>query len=634
MLYEIRDGSVSRGGKTILSHFSFEIKGKEKIALVGRNGSGKTTLLNVISGKIELDRNDKNPEAGVYQARSFTIGVLEQTVPRESREKTVEEMIREAVLSGKAEDYLYSKEALEDELRYHKILTDFGFSKEDKQKKLKEFSGGEQKKLLLIGLILAEPELLILDEPTNHLDIEAIQWLERYLKKYPKALLMVSHDRYFIDQTADLIWEISDGRAYRYPGNYTNYRKEKTRKYEQDLKLYEEQQKEIKRLNELIERFKHKPKKASFARSRKKILERMELIEKPKKDEAVIHTEEILPEHYGSKWVYQCEHMKIGYDKAIKEISFRIRRGQKIGVCGPNGSGKSTFLKTMAGQVSPFAGKGREGNNIDLAYFDQMAAEIDSEKSVFDWFHDRFPGLNEKEERQLLAGYLFRAGDLSKAVKNLSGGEKARLMLAALLQEKPNFLILDEPTNNMDIPAKETLESLFKAYKGTLLFVSHDRYFLSQIADALLVFDPKSEQVLYYPFSYDHYQEQKEKALFGADPAALRTAEEQKMIDELRAVPPKERHRLKEISTREASFDWRFSLNEEAREEAQKRFYEQQKQREEELIKEEYLLPDSEGEREQREKADALLEEEERSLEEWTRQCLDYYDIYLDSIGE
>ncbi len=634
MLYEIRDGSVSRGGKTILSHFSFEIKGKEKIALVGRNGSGKTTLLNVISGKIKLDRNDKNPEAGVYQARSFTIGVLEQTVPKESQEKTVEEMIREAVLSGKAEDYLYSKEALEDELRYHKILTDFGFSKEDKQKKLKEFSGGEQKKLLLIGLILAEPELLILDEPTNHLDIEAIQWLERYLKKYPKALLMVSHDRYFIDQTADLIWEISDGKAYRYPGNYTNYRKEKARKYEQDLKLYEEQQKEIKRLNELIERFKHKPKKASFARSRKKILERMELIEKPKKDEAVIHTEEILPEHYGSKWVYQCEHMKIGYDKAIKEISFRIRRGQKIGICGPNGSGKSTFLKTLAGQVPPFAGKGREGNNIDLAYFDQMAAEIDSEKSVFDWFHDRFPRLNEKEERQLLAGYLFRAGDLSKAVKNLSGGEKARLMLAALLQEKPNFLILDEPTNNMDIPARETLESLFKAYKGTLLFVSHDRYFLSQIADALLVFDPKSEQVLYYPFGYDHYQEQKEKALFGADPAALRTAEEQKMIDELKAVPPKEKHRLREISTREASFDWRFSLNEEAREEAEKRFYEQQKKREEELIKEEYLLPDSEGEKEKREKAESLLEEEERSLEEWTRQCLDYYDIYLDSIGE
>lgn len=278
MLYQIKDVSVSRGGKTILSHLSFEIKGTEKIALVGRNGSGKTTLLDLISGKLEADRDDKNPEAGIYQARSFTMGVLEQTLKKEELEKTAEEMMREALLSGKAEDYLYSRERYEEESSYRKIFTDFGFSMEEKGKKLKEFSGGEQKKLLLIGLILAEPELLILDEPTNHLDLDAIQWLEHYLKNYPKAVLMVAHDRYFIDQTADLIWEISGGKAHRYPGNYTDYRRERARKYEQELKLYEEQQKEIKRLNDLIERFKHKPKKAAFARSRKKILERMERI--------------------------------------------------------------------------------------------------------------------------------------------------------------------------------------------------------------------------------------------------------------------------------------------------------------------------------------------------------------------
>jgi ATP-binding cassette, subfamily F, member 3 len=627
MLYEIRDASVSRGGKTILSHLSFEIKGKEKIALVGRNGSGKTTLLELISGKLEADRNDKNPEAGIYQARSFTMGILEQNVKKEDLEKTAEEMMREALLSGKAEEYLYSRERYEEESSYRKIFTDFGFSMEEKGKKLKEFSGGEQKKLLLIGLILAEPELLILDEPTNHLDLETIQWLEHYLKNYPKALLMVSHDRYFIDQTADLIWEISRGKAYRYPGNYTDYRRERGRKYERDLKLYEEQQKEIQRLNDLIERFKHKPKKAAFARSRKKMLERMEKIEKPEKEEAVIHKEEILPEHYGSKWVCQCEHMKIGYDRALKEISFRIRRGQKIGVCGPNGSGKSTFLKTLAGEIPPFAGKLREGNHIDLAYFDQKAADLSSEKNIFDWFHDQFPGLNEKETRQLLAAYLFRGEDLGKSVKSLSGGEKARLKLAALLQTKPNFLILDEPTNNMDIPAKETLESIFASYKGTLLFVSHDRYFLSRLADALLEFDPKREEVLYYPFGYDHYQEQKEKALFGADPAALRRAEEQRMIDELKAVPKKEVHRLKEISTREASLDWRFSLNEEERKKSEEDFKKLLEQEEEALFWEE-AGQETEDLRKEAEK------KEEEALDAWTKQCLEYYDIYLDSIEE
>lgn len=627
MLYQIKDVSVSRGGKTILSHLSFEIKGTEKIALVGRNGSGKTTLLDLISGKLEADRDDKNPEAGIYQARRFTMGVLEQTLRKEELEKTAEEMMREALLSGKAEDYLYSRERYEEESSYRKIFTDFGFSMEEKGKKLKEFSGGEQKKLLLIGLILAEPELLILDEPTNHLDLDAIQWLEHYLKNYPKAVLMVSHDRYFIDQTADLIWEISGGKAHRYPGNYTDYRRERARKYEQELKLYEEQQKEIKRLNDLIERFKHKPKKAAFARSRKKILERMERIEKPEKDEAVIHREEILPEHYGSKWVCQCEQMKIGYDRAIKEISFRIRRGQKIGICGPNGSGKSTFLKTLAGEIPPFSGKLREGNHIDLAYFDQKAAELASDKAIFDWFHDQFPGLNEKETRQLLAGYLFRGEDLGKAVKSLSGGEKARLKLAALLQTKANFLILDEPTNNMDIPAKETLESIFASYKGTLLFVSHDRYFLSQLADALLVFDPEREEVLYYPFGYAHYREQKEKALFGADPAALRTAEQQRMIEELKAVPKKESHRLKEISTREASFDWRFSLNKEEREKAEADFKKLLEEEEESL-----LWEDTGSESEEKRKE--AEEKEQEALDAWTKQCLEYYDIYLDSIEE
>jgi ATP-binding cassette, subfamily F, member 3 len=644
MLYEIKDGSVSLGGKTILSHFSFEIKGREHIAIVGRNGSGKTTLLNVITGKLDLDRNDKNPDAGISHARSFSMGILEQTADGQALERTVEENILDGILSAKTEEFRYSKERYDYEVRYDKMLTNFGFAKEDKQKKLKEFSGGEQKKILLIRLILAEPDLLILDEPTNHLDISATEWLERYLIKYPKAVLMVSHDRYFIDKTADVIWEVSQGKTIRYTGNYTAYRKEKAENYTRQLKQYEAQQEEIRHLNELIEKFKHKPKKASFARSRKKILERMEKVEKPVRDEACIRTEEIIPEKFGSKWVFQCEHLKFGYEKPIKEISFRLRRGKKIGIYGPNGSGKSTFLKTVGGLLEPCQGKIKEGNNIDLAYFDQMISNLDSDQNILEWFHDLYPSLIEKEIRQLLAGYLFQAKDLGKKVKDLSGGEKARLKIASLLQAKPNFLILDEPTNNMDIPAKETLESIFQAYQGTILFVSHDRYFLSHVADALLIFEPEEEEVLYYPFGYDHYQERKENALFGENIAALRTAEQQRMIEELKAVPEKEKHRLKEISTRQATFDWEFSLNEEERRAAELKFADLQKKQEMLQSSEAYYLEKNTEEKlpqsdeatyeEHLSEEEALKKEEQEALDEWTKQCLEYYDIYLDTLDE
>ena len=632
MLLEIKEGTVSRGGIPVLNRFSFEIRGTEKAAIVGRNGAGKTTLLDVISGKLDLDSDEKHPYAGLARSRAFTTGTLSQTFT-DDPEKTLEQSILEAVMSGKPSGYQYSKDRYSYEQLYDRMLTGFGLSKEDKGKKLCEFSGGEQRKIMLMRLLLAEPDVLILDEPTNHLDLESVEWLENYIRRYPKAVVMVSHDRYFMNRTADVIWEVADGKVTRYPGGYTAYTEEKARRYRRQRKAYEAQQAEIQREKDLIRKFRNKPKKASFARSRKKILDRMHPVEKPRPEDAFLHTGELLPAHLGSKWVFACIHMVIGYEKVhpLKEISFRIRRGQKIGVIGPNGSGKSTFLKTVAGLLPPLDGERKCGAHIETAYFDQFSAEITGEeaaKNVLEWFHDQYPALNEKEIRDFLADYLFRGRDLGKTVGNLSGGEKSRLVLAALLYPGPNFLILDEPTNNMDIPAKETLESLFRCYRGTILFVSHDRYFLSRVADSLLLFDSRGTGIHYYPFGYDHYMERKEIAKSGTDIAALRTAEDQRLIEELKAVPKAERFRLREYSTEEATLDWRFSLIRPELEDAAEQFRSICRKAEEEQLRiteslDEYMNAASQS--------SCSRDDLEAARDVWTAKCLDWYEVWLDT---
>ena len=617
MLYEIRDGSVSQQGEPVLSHFDFWIRGTEKIAIVGRNGAGKSTLLEAIAGEKEIEINRKNPASGVFRSRAFTVGVLRQQACQ-NPDETVEDCILKGVKAlwrekelpaetvGDAAEStgLYSRERYDFEQRYDRIFTGFGFSLEDKKKKLGTFSGGEQTKICLIRLLLEEPDVLVLDEPTNHLDLAAVEWLETYLRAYPKAGVCVSHDRYFLDQTAEVVWEVSGGHLTRYTGGYTAYRMEKQKRAAKATKAYEEQQAEIARLNDLIRKFRGKPRKASFARSRAKILERMDRMEKPDADEAVIHTGAILPARPGSRWVVECEDLKIGYDHPIRELSLRIRRGQKIGIIGQNGTGKSTFLKTVAGLLPPMTGKCKIGENVDLAYFDQMTARFTSDKTVIDWFHDQFPAMEMGETRRVLAGFLFRGEDCGKPVAGLSGGEKARLMLAAILERRPNFLVMDEPTNNMDIPAKETLESIFRSFQGTILFVSHDRYFLSQVAEALLVFEPETEKVLYYPGNYRHYKERKDRVQAGEDTDLLRTAEEQRLIEGLRSVPKGERGMLRRISDAEQEFDWRFAVNRTGREAAEQAFA--------------VAL-------ERAEDADA-----ERARDNWTRTLLDWYDIWLD----
>lgn len=561
MLYQITDGTVSAGGHVILSHVDFEIKGNEKIALVGQNGAGKTTLLKLIAGELSLDRDDRRQGAGVTSSRRLTVGMLKQQAFSE-REQTVEEIL---LASCPFRD-TFARERFEYEQEYDRIFTGFGFTRADKRKKIGDFSGGEQTKIALIRLLLEKPDILLLDEPTNHLDIATIQWLEQYLKRYEHAVVLVSHDRFFLDQVAETVVEVSDGKLTRYAGNYSQYREEKQKRIERQRKAWERQQEEADRLNGVIERFRHKPTKASFARAKKKQLERMERVEKPVEDDVHLFTGNIEPLIPGSKWVFEAEHLKIGYDRALLEITLRIRRGQKIGILGPNGAGKSTFLKTVAGLLQPFQEKDKSverrcvlGNNITIGYFDQHSAEIQSEKSVAEHFHDLFPSMTEKEVRNILGMYLFPGKLASRRVSDLSGGEKARLVLAELLQSRPNFLVLDEPTNHMDVQAKETLESAFQAYTGTILFVSHDRYFIRQVAQSVLIFEDGGP--MYYPFGYEHYLEKKQKAdEYGEELSAQVKAEDAALLAGMRAVPKAERHRLKEFSVEEAYADWKLRL--------------------------------------------------------------------------
>ncbi len=625
MLYQIMDGTVSAGGRVILSHIDFEVKGREKIGLVGENGAGKTTLLKVLAGEWELDPDDKRQGPGISSSRSVTVGLLRQeAVSLEERGRTVEEYL----LKGCAQKDLFSGERFAYETEFDKLFTGFGFGKSEKTRPIAAFSGGEQTKIALIRLLLAKPDILLLDEPTNHLDMPAVEWLEGYLKDYGKAAVFVSHDRFFLDQTADVICELSGGKIWRYPGNYTHYREEKRKRLALQEKAYARQQQELKRLDDLVERFKHKPNKAAFARSRRSIANRISLVEKPGGKEARLFTGEITPAVLGAKWVVEAKELKVGYDKPLFQLSLRVRRGLKIGIIGDNGTGKTAFLQTVAGHLDPLGGKCILGNRTVMGYFGQHSAEISSDLSVAEHFHRLYPSMTEKEARSVLGAYLFGGKRAGVKVDRLSGGEKARLVLAEILQGRPNLLLLDEPTNHMDIQAKEVLESAFRAYRGTILFVSHDRYFIRQVADALLIIE--EDGVMYYPFGYEHYLSRSRMGK-GESLSAQVRAEDQALISGLRAVPKAERHNLREPGTEEAYLDWKLGLAEKQllkAEQAVEELWEGERGREERQRERAYLAwleggsvnfcSDEPGEKE------GLL----AAWEEWTKCCLEWYDIW------
>lgn len=619
MRYQIENGTVSLGGKTVLDHIDFSVKGREKIAVVGRNGAGKTTLLRLISGELSLDRDDKNFGKGIKTDRELSIGLLHQQSFQD-----VEKTVEQEIISLINEEDIFSRERYYFEKEYDRIFTGFGFQKEDKKKKIKQFSGGEQTKLALIKLLLSKPDILLLDEPTNHLDIASVEWLEEYLASYEKAVIMVSHDRFFVDRTTEIIYELADGKLTRYVGNYTEYKRQKEKQREVQQKKYDAQQKEIARLNELIEKFKHKPKKASMARSKKKVLERMQRVERPDKEEAYVFKEKLEPITLGAKNVLETEHLKIGYtiEHPIKELTLRIRRGQKIAVLGANGAGKSTFFKTIIGELPPISGKYVIGNGIMTGYFDQHSGEISSEKRVEEYFGECFPKLTEKEKRQVLGKYLFHSQKANMKISDLSGGEKSRLVLAEILESRPNFLVLDEPTNHMDLPAKETMESAFAAYTGTMLFISHDRYFVSKVADALLLFE--EDGVKYYPFGYEHYLHMLKKKREGTQTwAEVVEAENTALVEGLLAVPSKERHQTARFSTEQSYTDWQLAL---AKEELEKYEIQFEKQQEEIESAEQTVTFEEYQSGNWKIKKEKLQKQFEKIAEEYQEQCLIWYE--------
>lgn len=632
MLYRIEQGSVSLGGEIILDHIDFHIKGKEKIALVGRNGSGKTTLLRLIAGELTLDRDDKRQTPGIWTARDTSMGMLSQNIFSHSdMEKTVEDLIMDLCPQKDP----YSREYYDYSLEYHKIFTGLGFGKEDHNRVLKSFSGGEQTRIALIGLLLMEPDILLLDEPTNHLDLSAVFWLEEHLKGYPGAVVIVSHDRYFLDQTVEAVWELSAGKVKRYAGNYTGYRRIRQKEREIQLKKYEAFMQESARLTALIERYKHKPSKASMARSKRKVLERMEKVEKPAPEQVHLFTDDICPREVGSKRVLEADKLKIGYTFPIKEISLTVKRGQKIGIIGANGTGKTTFLKTIAGVIPAISGKILMGRGIHAGYYDQHTARKLSDKRVFEHFSACFPQMNRQDAKKILGHYLFRGDETGKRLDDLSGGERSRLYLAEMLTEGLNLLLLDEPTNHMDIPARETLESAFQAYKGTILFISHDRYFIKELAGSLLIFE--EDKVMYYPFGYEHYQEhlKKEQERKDGVTAAIE-AENTRIVSELHAVPERKRIQSARLNTDQSFTDWQLGLAAEGLMQCREALCRLEERKEMLLQGKDMMEEEKDAEaisidiRDYLQQLAGWQEEYERAMTRYQQACLLWYEKYMD----
>lgn len=531
MLYQISNGAVAFGDDVILHSIDFEIRNTEKIAIVGRNGCGKTTLLKLISGEVEMEKLDSDESAFIAKAGNPEIGYLKQiafddpdvTLEQEVRKCFVKMDERKAELARAAAElehdysdekvarYTAMEEAFRDdggyyyEKEYEVMIRKFGFSDDERKKPIRDFSGGQQTKIAFIKLLLSKPDILLLDEPTNHLDVTTIEWLEGYLKSYPKAVVVVSHDRMFLDNVVDVVYEIEYGTARRYPGNYTNFIARKKENYDKQMKDHIAQQKEIERLQRMVTRFKGKPTKTSMAQSKQKAIDRMVIIEAPDKyDNKTFHANFQPEKETGNDVLYTSE-LAIGYDHPLSVVSLDLKRGEKLGILGGNGLGKSTFLKTIVGKIPALSGEYRFGTNVQIGYFDQQMAMYTSNKTVLDDFWDEYPNLTETEARNALGAFLFSGEDVFKNVNMLSGGEKVRLALCKILKTRPNVLVLDEPTNHMDIVGKETLESMLKDYKGTLIFVSHDRYFMKKVATQLLVFEDGTTNL--YQFGYEQYQE-------------------------------------------------------------------------------------------------------------------------------
>ncbi len=530
MRIEIINGAVEYDGTTVLSEINFSVSDKEKIALVGRNGSGKTSILKGICGEVQLVAGEGDEKFSFTMSGAPKIGYLQQVslhddltlkdevllaykdvVELENKIKILVEKMSDNPSAENVGAYSRAMERFENlggylyKKEYLTAVSKFGFTTADLDKKLSEFSGGQRTKIALIKLLLEKPDVLLLDEPTNHLDISAVEWLEGYLKNYKKSVVIVSHDRMFLDRIVGVVYEIEYGVATRYKGNYTAFLAQKQQAYDKALKDAKWKSAEIERLKKLVERFRYKATKASMAQSKLKEIERLGTADAPRRFDTATFFSSFQPEYESVRDALIVNNLEFGYDKPLGRISLNVERGQKIGVIGGNGTGKSTLLKTITGRVPALSGDVRFGVKTRVGYFDQSIASSDSESSVIDDFRAEFPELNDGEIRKCLGGFLLSGDDVFKRVKDLSGGEKVRLALAKIFKHRPNFLILDEPTNHMDIIGKETLEKLLIDFSGTVIVVSHDRYLINRVAKSLVVFDKNGAK--YFDGTFEEYEE-------------------------------------------------------------------------------------------------------------------------------
>ncbi len=527
MLYQISRGSKSFGVETVFEDIQFEIRGTEKIAVVGRNGSGKSTLLKIMTGELELDKGEIHRSAGLRigylaqttfadESRTIQTDLEEVFAPLQRMKQQLDQLTEtmatdysEAVMNRYAEletrfeqagGYTWHSEMMT-------VLTKFGFREDQLQRRIDTLSGGQKTRLAFVKLLLSKPDILLLDEPTNHLDLETIEWLEGYLKHYSRAIVLVSHDRMFLDHIAEVVVELEYGTLKRYTGNYTSFQKQKQQDLQRQQQAYARQQKEIERMEKLIDRFRYKATKAAMAQSRIKMLQRMEKIEAPQKSDDRSFTAHFVPRLKGGKTVLEMKDLAVGYDHPLCRVTLQILSGQRIAVIGPNGCGKSTLMKTLVGDLPALGGDFLYGYQIETGYFDQQLAQFSSGKTVLEELWDDAPELDRTQIRTLLGSFLFSSDEVFKTVDVLSGGEKVRLSLAKLMLKQANFLLLDEPTNHLDIVGKEALEEALNGFAGTILFVSHDRYFIQKIATAILQINADGTTT-YFPFGYEQLEQQ------------------------------------------------------------------------------------------------------------------------------
>ena len=532
MLIQLNNVTKNFVVNEVFSNVKMEINDKDRIAIVGRNGAGKSTLLKIISGEIDFDNGERTVSKDTtigYLSQEFIVredlSIYEEMITcfneiielEKELEKISYELTPENIESNPG--LLDKYDRLQNQVLTHKdyhykskidsVLYGLDFDKEVFDKKISTFSGGEKTRLSMAKLLLSEPDLLILDEPTNHLDMENVAWLENYLSSYNGAIVIVSHDRYFIDKVVNVVYNLEFGKLKKYVGNYSNFLRQYEEDYEKNLKEYVSQQKDIKRLEEFVQKNIARASTSKMAKSRQKVLDKMEIIDNPRKDDKAANIEFRIKEQSGRD-VLIINDLQVGYEEQVgQKYNFSVYKGDRLAIVGKNGIGKSTLIKTIAKKQKKLGGNIQYGSKVSLGYYDQKQAEFESSKTILNELWDEYPLMKEAEVRTVLGRFLFRGDDVLKIVRDLSGGEKARLQLAKLMLEKNNLLILDEPTNHLDITSKQVLEEALENYEGTILFVSHDRYFINKIANK--VFDITEEGYSLYLGNYDYYLEKREQ---------------------------------------------------------------------------------------------------------------------------